>query len=336
MIQSAAGLRRETVPLVSCICLGLFMAVLPPLLWWPRVGEPLCFADNDEIFMLALGSQAYFNHPTHLSDPTFATGGASLYRQLPLLPGVWIAWMLGLGPLTMDLVWRILAGVSIPLAWYILAHHYVERRWVVVVMIAILLADGGILGSSLLVRQAINVAKVASGRPGELFTRLPTIHREWRIGTPALTMAYLVLHIWLVARARLRPSWFRLSLSGLSFGLLFYVYPFYWTAASAAIVLAMALDVGHRQVYFWTGAVGGLFGLPRFIADMMLRHSTLNDWLIRSGKFVPIPRLFEINVPFIASFLAVIGLFWVWTHRRDLIHVWAWERRAWPCTTARS
>ena len=48
--------------------------------------------NGDELFMLALGSQAYFNHPLYLSDPVLVSGGVSLFRQLPLLPGVWLAW----------------------------------------------------------------------------------------------------------------------------------------------------------------------------------------------------------------------------------------------------
>jgi hypothetical protein len=102
--------RRDLIPLVLCIGVGLGMALLPGLIWWPRLGEPLCIDNHDEMFHLAAGSQAYFNHPTYLSDPALASGGASLYRQLPLLPGVLVARAFGLGPMRMDLIWRNLGG----------------------------------------------------------------------------------------------------------------------------------------------------------------------------------------------------------------------------------
>jgi hypothetical protein len=299
------------------------MAFLPPLVWWPRIGQAVCIADNDEIYYLALASQAYFNHPTYLRDPVFADGGISLYPELPLLPGVLISRALGLGPMGIDLAWRFLSGLSISLTWYILARHYMKRRWVVAVMVAILLADGGILGSSLLLRQASNFAKLVCGKSAELFAGDPLIHREWRISTPALTMAFFLLHIWLIARARMLPTWRHLVLSGLSFGLLFYVYPYYWTAAGGALLIALALDAGKRRVYFWTGMLGAVLGLPHIITDMMLKQSTPADWLIRSGKMVARSHLSDLDIPIAGSIILIIGLYWVWTRRRDVIYIWA-------------
>jgi hypothetical protein len=323
MPPSFRAVRSELVPLGICVCLGLTMALLPPLVCWPRVGQPVCIGDPDEIYYLGVGSQAYFNHLTYLGDPSRSDGLVNAYPRLPMLPGVVISRMLGLGVMGIDLVWRFVAGLSISLGWYILARHYIKRPWVVVSMVSILLADGGMLGSSLLIRQAINMIKVVSGRPGDLFEAAPLIHREWRISTPALTMAFLLMHVWLMARARMQPTWPRLVLSGLSFGLLFYVYPYYWTAASLALLIALAIDAGHRRVYFWTGFFGGLMGLPQVIAHMIMKQSGPADWLIRSGKLISQPRLAGLSIPITASIVALIGIYWVWTRRRDLTYVWA-------------
>ena len=251
-----------------------------------------------------------------------AEGGHSLQSNLPFIPAVLMSKMLVLSPMGIDLIWRFLSGVSIPLGWYILSRHYVKRPWVVAAMVAILLTDGGLLGSSLLARQAVNLARVITGRTTGLLDGLHDMHREWRIGTPALTHVYLLLHLWLVARARAVPTWPRLVLSGLGFGLLFYVYPFYWTAAGGALLIALALDAGHRRVYFWTALFGGLIGLPQVIANVMIKQSTSSDWLIRSGK-LPVPRLADLDIPITGSMIALLGLYWVWTQCRDLIYLWA-------------
>jgi hypothetical protein len=304
------------------MCVGLAMALLPSLIWWPRLGEPLCIDNHDEMFYLAAGSQAYFNHPTYLSDPALAAGGASLYRQLPLLPGVIIARAFGLGPMGMDLVWRILGGASISLGWYLLARHYIRRPWVALGVAAILLTDLGVMSGNLLLRQAQACLKVITGRSAELFAS-EMIHREWRLCTPVVTMGYYLLYLWLIARARERPTRLRLALSGLGFGLLFHVYPFYWTAAGGALVLALALDAGHRPVYLWTGILGGVVGLPRIVFDAMLKRSTSTDWLVRSGKFVTVPAWSHYPIPITGTLIALIGLIWVLKRRRDLIHLWA-------------
>lgn len=322
MNSESTAWRHELVPVSICVCVGVMMALLPSLLWWPRVGEPICIGDADEVFYMALGSQAYFNHPTYLSDPSLVSGGISIYSNLPILPGVLISRMLGLGVVGIELAWRVVAGASIALAWYILARGYMKSRWVIMVIVAMLLADGGILGSSLVVKQLVTFAKVMTGPQGAMFDYKPDIHREWRISTPALTMAYLLFHLWLVTRARKLATPQSIVLSGLSFGVLFYVYPYYWTAAGAALLLALALDAGHRRVYFWTGCLGGLVGLPHVVADLMVKQSTSPDWLIRSGKLVSRPHLSDVGVPTIGLIVALIGLWWVWTRRRDLTYIW--------------
>jgi hypothetical protein len=323
-LAAAAPPRRlaaDLLPAAACVAVGLAMALLPNALWWARTGRPTWLADGDELFYLGLGKGAYFDHIGHLSDPV-VEGGASLYRQLPLLPGVWMARALGLGPLGMDLCWRAMAGLGVGLMWYLLLRHYVDRRWLAALLATVLLVDCGLLGANLLLRQAATLAEILRrGTRTTLEMRL--IHRQWRVATPALTMPYLLLHLWLTARARARPAPARLLLAGLGFGLLFHVYPYYWTAAGPALVLAFALDAGHRRAFAATAVVGGLIGLPRLAFDAMLKRSTPADWLVRFDKFVTVGRFEGLDVPRVGVLLAVLGLAWVWARRRDLIHPWA-------------
>ena len=116
-----------------------------------------------------------------------------------------------------------------------------------------------------------------------------------------VTMAYLLFNLWLVTRARQTPTRRSLVLSGVSFGLLFHVYPYFWTTAAAALVLAFLIDQGHRRVYLWTGLIGGLIGSYRIFWDMMLKRGTPPDWLIRSDKFVHLDRFTDLKFPIVAS-----------------------------------
>ncbi|MGH2031959.1 hypothetical protein, partial [Acinetobacter baumannii] len=87
--------------------------VLPHLLWWPRLGAPVWIADWDDLgYYLAVGSQAYHDHPARLADPSHIAGprDINIYPRLLLVPGIVGARVLGLGPLGVGLAWRTLAG----------------------------------------------------------------------------------------------------------------------------------------------------------------------------------------------------------------------------------
>ncbi len=318
--QSVWG-RGEILPITACIIVGLAMALLPAIIQWFKLGYMIWIGNGDELFMLALGSQAYFNHPAYLSDPVLVSGGASLFRQLPLLPGIWMAWVLGLGPLGIDVCWRILAGLSLAVTWYLLIRQLVPRPWVAAALVIVMLVDVGLLSAGLFFRQVQVFTSVLTGSPNLVVGDF--VHSEWRVATPALTMAYLLLNLWLVTRARQTPTRCFLVLSGVSFGLLFHVYPYFWTTAAAALVLAFLIDQGHRRVYLWTGLVGGLIGSYRIFCDMMLKRGTPPDWLIRSDKVVHVDRFTDMKLPIVASLVLIVGFIWIWRQRRDLIYLWS-------------
>ncbi|MBX6311807.1 MAG: hypothetical protein IRY99_02635 [Isosphaeraceae bacterium] len=87
--------------------------------------------------------------------------------------------------------------------------------------------------------------------------------------------------------------------------------------------MALALDASHRWVYFHTGWIGGLCGLPALINNALLRYSTSSDWLQRSDKFMPIGRFDELLLPKSALVLLLVGLVWVWLRRRELTYLWS-------------
>jgi hypothetical protein len=312
----------STAPVIVVVTVGVLISALPNAIGWWKVGYPVWIPDGDERFQTCLASQAYFNHPMYLSDPVFATGGVSLYPWLPILPGEIIAKILHLGPLGINVVWRVWSGVAIALGFYLVVGHYIKRPWINAALAILLLSDRGLRGGRFLIPQLSALWNhVFSQNPSPLGDRLGM--SAWRIGTPGLTLVYLLLHVWLLARARDRPSWSRLALSGLGFGLLFYVYPYYWTAACAGLFFALMLDAGHRNVYFHTGWIGGLIGLPHVINDLLIKRSRPPDWLIRTDRLVPFPRFEGLDLSKMALLLLGAGLAWVWLRRRDLTHLWA-------------
>jgi hypothetical protein len=277
----------------------------------------------DEWYYLAVGSQAYFNHPGKLADPVFRGDAPNLYPPWLLLPGVWAAKLLGLDPLGISLMWRILGGSLAGLAWYGLLYHKIPRPWFAASLAAILLSDPGLCRGLPFAGYAVRAREIATAPSDSLLAGSPYLHLEWRIVTPAMTMACLIALIWAVSRARQKPSPNRIILAGLVFGLLFYVYFYYWTAVGLALLLALALDGGHRRIYFHAGWIGGLIGLPAVISGLLLKPRLSPDFFIRCDRFLPIGRFTELELPTEMVLVTVLGLAWVWFRRRDLLFVWA-------------
>jgi hypothetical protein len=327
--RAPGATRHRVAAAVACMAAGLAISVLPHLLWWPRLGEPVWIADWDDLgYYLAMGAQAYHGHPTELGDPSWIGDGRGInvYSRLQSVPGILVARALGLGPMGVGLAWRALAGLGVGLAWYLVFEHFVGRPRVAAALALIPMADHGLDHGRLLAEHALVTAKLAAGRPGVLLDSAPVLLAHWRIVNPALGMPYLLLFVWLLARARERPTPARRSAAGLGFGLLFYVYFYYWTAAVPALLLAWILDVGHRRVYLEAGLIGGLAGLPQVVSTALTRRDASPDWPLRVDVFYPVPRFswpeigkgYVLGVAVLAALLA-----WILARRRDLIAPWA-------------
>src|SRR5260221_13955080 len=105
----------DLLAVLLCVVVGLALAILPHLISWQKSGDPTWIADDDEILYLTLASQSYFEHPSYISDPSSSESKPSYYPSLQFVPAVLVAKGLGLGPLGLALVWRVWAGVSLPL-----------------------------------------------------------------------------------------------------------------------------------------------------------------------------------------------------------------------------
>jgi len=324
-MQKSNKLINDTLAAIACIAAGVLMAALPHFIAWAKTGRPDYVASVDDRYYLALGSQAYFNHPCMVADPVRAVGGASMHRPLPLLPGIWAAKLLGLGPLGVGLMWRVLAGATVGLGWYLLFRLKVTRPMVAASLSLILLCDTGLTHGTPLIRLFNRAVTIASLPSNSLISGGHWIHLEWRSINPATTMVYLIALIWAVLRAREVPTPARIAVAGLTFGLLFHVYFYYWTAAGFALLLALALDAGHRRTYFHVGWIGLLLGLPMVVSDFLLTRGkpSVADMLLRCDRFLPIGRFTELILPVDMLLVLAMGLAWVLIRRRDLIFVWS-------------
>ncbi len=282
-VRSWAGFSRADILAVgACVLLGLLISLMPHLVWQLHSGSPVWIADNDELLYLSYGSQSYFNHPGSLSDPALTQHGPGMYPWLLMVPGVLTARLLGISPLGISLIWRTWAGISIAVGWYLLARFYVKKPWVAAALSVVLLADIGVVGGRPILRQSVTTIQFLLGQTHNLLDTNPQIHPEWRIITPGLSLAFLLLHFWLLARAKEVPSRKRIVLAGLGLGVLFYAYFYYWTAACLALAIVFLLDVRHRKVYWQTACVGVLAGLPSLITTFLLKRTSSPDWPVRS------------------------------------------------------
>ena len=112
MLTTDAKISRATdgIAALTCVAAGVLIAALPHLIAWTKTGRLDHVSNDDERYYLAIGSQAYFNHPYFITDPVLAAESPTVYRPLPTLPGIWAAKVLGLGPLGVGLMWRASRG----------------------------------------------------------------------------------------------------------------------------------------------------------------------------------------------------------------------------------
>jgi hypothetical protein len=295
--------------------LGLLLSILPHLIAWQRTGRLEWFADHDDFsFYMLLGSQAYHNHPTCLSDPTYPQYRETVFSSIQSAPGVSLAWALNLGPISINFVWRMLGGVAAGLLWYILIRLWVPRAWVAAALTALLLTDAGLVEGTLFYTHAKMIGMLLAAQAPQPLSLLP----QWRILNPSLSLPWLLLYLWLAARAVSDPTPLRRLLAGLAFGMLFHVYFYLWTAAVLGLLVSLVLDPKHLRTYVSLGVIGLMVGAPALWQTWALRRSWGTEWMLRQDKFLPIGHFSELMIPRIALVLLVICLIAVWWRRRDL------------------
>jgi hypothetical protein len=322
--RDTAGPRRPFPVSIACLAAlcGLLMSTLVYFAWYGVAHSSVWIADADEILYMELASHAQYWHPMYLSDPTFVGGGQSIYSWLQIVPGELICRVLGLHPIRFGLVVRILGGLAIGFGWYALVWEHVRRSWIALVGAVFLLTDGGWLVMRPFVYQGAALARVVLGRSAELFAHNPSIHREWRIVSPVVALPFLFFYLWALRRSVEKFSPAGVFCSGLAFGLLFFAYFYFWTAAGLALLLGFLVDSAHWRTYFHTGWIGGLVGSPELARMLFTRHGAGSEWMQRFDEFVPIPRLSEHGNFLLSAVLVVITFVVTWRFFKTLLYLW--------------
>jgi hypothetical protein len=307
---AAEVIRRELPALLP----GLFLSVTLASLPYGWLGQRSWIADYDELaFYLPVGAKAYREHPWRLADPV--TGGPTYYQPLSVVPGIVLVRVLGGSPWSLGLGWRLWGGLTMAILWYAALRWKLRPRaaaWATLLV----LSDPGVLQGQLgyaLIKTSVRHLSGADLGPTPTAASLP----QWRIWNPLLSWPWWLAFLLLASRAAEQPSRGRILAAGISCGLLFHIYFYFWTTAVAGLLLACLVDRHRAVTYVKILALGLLLGLPALISAVQFRQQYGADWLLRTDKFLPVPRSSELLLPRLSWLLLAAAWVWVWRRGRE-------------------
>jgi len=318
--------------MLTCIAAGLALALTPALVWRLKTGVWACLQQPETFYYLQIAAQAWYNHLWYISDPIVADG-VTFYPWLQYVPVVVLVRTLGLSIFSVALFWSLFAGVGIGASLYLVFWRFLRRPWIPAGLTIVCMSEFGFCGIHLssfvscgLHDMAGQLKRLVSAlviHPVGLWTN-PFI--QWRTPNPALDLPFLFIQIIAVANARERPRRLNLWMSGLAFGLLFYVYFYLWTMVAAGLFIALVFDRAGRKVYRWTLLLGFAIGLPDLVLSMRSREMVSAEAVTRFGMFVPVSRTAYPDFPLLCTMLAIaivilVGLWIRKTRRFELIYL---------------
>lgn len=306
---------------LACVVVGLLLAVAPHLASLASRGTLDYLADSDDVLYLTIARAPYYGEFA-VRDP-FARKSdhmPTLYSWAQFVPFTLPARWLGVRPLLIALVWRILGGILLGGSLYVLFRRLVRETrapsaWALGLSLICLSDAGFVDGRSLVANYGLFWHMLHSSTPMGKADALG----QYRVVTPLLNLPFLLLVV-----AAVVPSpgrWRAWSLLGaLCLGLCFHLYFFYWTAAVAA--LAASAVVGfvfyRRDVGRWASVrptvlvlLGGMaLGLPQVYANARTySNPEIRPILERMGR----GRVLDRNDP---------------VRTRYLLNSWAWGKLA--------
>jgi hypothetical protein len=286
------------------------------VVWRIKTGDWVCLNDWFTLYYLRFAAQAYYNRVLYISD-VVVPGGITEYPWLPFVPAIYVARVLNAGPFAVNLIWILLSAIGLSTGWYWVFRHLLQRPWAAAGCTMFCLSDYGFAAARPLTTQLRMLASALWFHPTGLVVIPWGLLLQWRVPDPALYLPFLCFQILAVARARERPTLLNLGLSGIAFGLLFFVFFYCWTMALAGLGIAFVLDRGARKVYGATLCIGGVVGLPQLAYSIYVDRPPRS---MRRSVFFAAPRFDQVTVPALAP---------SWPWRRDAWRIWKSKDLTW-------
>ena len=310
-------------PLLCCLLAGILLSFTPVAI--ARHVSGMWMLPQLEIeYYLQIAAQAYYNHPSYISDPS-VPDGITFYSWLIFVPPVWIARALGLSLFSVGPIWMLLGSIGTSAELYFVLWRFLGRPWMASGLSIFCLSSLFFGASSPPSYQFNAIAGGLFHHPRVNLDLSPFPIWEWRrVVNPALDLPFLFVQILAVSIARERQRGVDVWISGLAFGLLFYVYFYIWTLAAAALCLATLLDYTRRKIYGQTLLIGFAIGLPELAHLLRLRATASSEALTRFAALSAAAPSHLWGLPWFS--LIAIALLAVWistTKRLELTYLWS-------------
>ena len=322
-IAATAGASFAFVSSIAAVLVaGFVFSFLPYLLWWHSTGHFAYIADKDNQYFLQLASRSYYEKLFSVRD-VVVPHGVSMYQSLQFVPAAMLTRILGLSALQVNAIWHLWAAIALPLTFYFVFLHWLRRPWAAAFCSIIMLVDCGVPTVLPFLVQTLRLYQLAVGHIPVLYDGQDLLG-QWRIIDPAVGMPLLLLQIFFVSFAVERPQDRKLLIAaGISTGILFYTWFYYWTAAVGALSFALILDRSTWRNYSTILGIGVVTGLPAIIEGFTTKAILDTEALHRIGFFAPVPRLGFFLLPKVALFALLVTGVWIWSKsNREGLYLW--------------
>jgi hypothetical protein len=309
-------------PLLCCVLAGLALSFTPIVIARIKIGMWALLQPEVEYY-LQIAGQAYYNHLSYISDPSVPDGNI-FYPWLPFGPAVGIARALGLSLFSVGPIWMLFGAVGTSAGLYFVFWRFLGRPWTAAALSIFCLSSLRFSASIPLNYQFHAILRGLLHPYGNIDLS-PIPIWEWRrVVDPAFDLPFLFAQIVVVSIARERQKGVSVWLSGLVFGLMFYVYFYMWTLVTAALCLAMLLDTTRRTIYAQTLLIGLALGAPEVVHLFRLRQAASIEAMTRFAAFSAAGSEYLPSLPWLSIIVVgVVGL-WIWTTGApELTYLWS-------------
>lgn len=317
----ASWSRQDSIILACLVLVGLVLSLLPYGVRAFQTGDPIWVCDTDELIPYGhIISHAYHQHPWRLGDPAQPAGGASMYPWMQFVPAILASKWIGGGTWGATFLMRVWAGVTIPIAGYLLLRRD-RKLWLGACLALIFLADHQMTEGVPILRHFAATLEVLRGNTSQDLHQWSSPLRQFRIISPGVSFISLGLSLFTIIRLRDDSGRRAIVWAALAFGFCIASYLYFWTCIAAVLVGMAVLDRPRWKAYLLVLVLGGIAGSPALIQNFLTKARYGDEWLARNEYFArrSNPVFWMHGKLFI---LYALGGAYVWFIRRSLLPVW--------------